>query len=215
MSTRKNSPLLRLSKLVFTGAATLAPLVGTLWLLFIIYKLLLRVGVAMVDFVWRFVLYLNPHSPQKPDFPGVEFVHFMLPILLLLGVALLLATPLGRQTRRAMEAVLVRLPLIGFIYKSLSQFVGAVQDLGGERKFKSVVFVEYPSPGCRLIGFVTGEFQEHADCEGVTSVFVPTSPNPLTGFLILIDNDKIQPSNMTVEEASKMVLSAGLVTPKN
>lgn len=213
MRTRNNSPVIRLSKLVFTGAAALAPLVGTLWLLFIIYKLLLKVGDGMVDFVWRMLLTLSSQPPQKPEFPGVEVVHFLLPLVLLLGAGLLLSNPVGRHARRGMEAVLTRLPLVGFIYKSLAQFVGAVQELGGERKFKSVVFVEYPSPGCRLIGFVTGEFQENADCAGVTSVFVPTSPNPLTGFLILIDNEKIQPSDMTVEQASKMVLSAGLVTP--
>ena len=212
----KNKSLWRqLSKYVFAGAAALGPLVGTLWLLYIIYKLLLKVGDSMVHFIWNLVLYISgqKQDPLPAQLQGVEFIHFLLPVLLLLGAGLLLANPTGKKIVRVAEAVITRLPLVGFIYKALAQFFGAIKGLEGERKFKSVVFVEYPSPGCRLIGFVTGEFQEHSECEGLTSVFVPTSPNPLTGFLILIENEKIQTSNMTVEEASKMVLSAGLVTP--
>ncbi|MFT5883084.1 MAG: putative membrane protein [Crocinitomicaceae bacterium] len=213
MQLRKKSPWIRLSKLILAGAAAIGPMVGSIWLLYIIYKLLLKMGNSMVNFMWRFVLHLGDHPSEPPQFPGVGFLHFLLPLLILLGAGVFLANPIGKKMLRAVEAVVTRLPFVGFIYKSLGQLVGAIKGLEGERKFKSVVFVEYPSPGCRMIGFVTGEFQEHPECEGLTSVFVPTSPNPLTGFLVLIENDKIQPSNMTVEEASKMVLSAGLVTP--
>ena len=213
MEARNKSLWVQLSKLILAGAAALGPLVGTIWLLYIIYKLLLKVGESLVGFLWRFVLQLSNHASAPPQFPGIGLLHFLLPLLILLGAGFLLANPAGKKVMKVIAAVVTRLPLVGFIYKALAQFFGAVEGLKGERKFKSVVFVEYPSPGCRLIGFVTGEFQEHAECEGLTSVFVPTSPNPLTGFLILIDNEKIQPSEMTVEQASKMVLSAGLVTP--
>ena len=214
MQLKNKSPWARLSKLILAGGVVIGPMVGTLWLLYIIYKLLLKVGDSMVNFIWRFVLYLSNHTSTPPQFPGIGFIHFLLPLLVLLGAGFLLANPTGKRMLRVVESVVIRLPLVGFIYKALSQFVGAIEGLEGERKFKSVVFVEYPSSGCRLIGFVTGEFQEHSECEGLTSVFVPTSPNPLTGFLILIENEKIQPSNMSVEEASKLVLSAGLVTPR-
>lgn len=213
MEGRNKSLWVQLSKLILAGAAALGPLVGTIWLLYIIYKLLVKVGDSLVDFLWRFVVQLSNDAAAPPQFPGIGFLHFLLPLLILLGAGFLLANPAGKKVMKIISAVVTRLPLVGFIYKALAQFFGAVDGLKGERKFKSVVFVEYPSPGCRLIGFVTGEFQEHAECEGLTSVFVPTSPNPLTGFLILIENEKIQPSEMTVEEASKMVLSAGLVTP--
>lgn len=213
MQVKNNRPWIRLSKLILAGAAALGPLVGTIWLLYIIYKLLLKMGESLVGFLWRFVLKLSNHVPDPPEFPGIGLLHFLLPLLILLGAGFLLANPAGKKVLKVIAAVVTRLPLVGFIYKALDQFFGAVEGLKGERKFKSVVFVEYPSPGCRLIGFVTGAFQENSECEGLTSVFVPTSPNPLTGFLILIENEKIQPSEMTVEEASKMVLSAGLVNP--
>ena len=106
-----------------------------------------------------------------------------------------------------------RVPYLGFIYSTLKQFVDAVKNLGGDRKFKSVAYIEYPSPGCRLLGFVTGNYHDAQTGTDVTTVFIPTSPNPMTGFTVIVDDDKVQDSSMTLEEASKMILSAGLVPP--
>jgi uncharacterized membrane protein len=91
--------------------------------------------------------------------------------------------------------------------------VDAVKNLCGERKKKSVAYIEYPSPGCRLLGFVTGNYYDAQIGKNVTTVFIPTSPNPMTGFTIIIDDDKVEDSSMSLEEASKMILSAGLVAP--
>ena len=110
------------------------------------------------------------------------------------------------------------MPRIGeqiVIYAALKQFVDALRNLGGPRKFKGVAYVEYPSPGCRLLGFVTGNFHDPQTGKDVTSIFVPTSPNPMTGFIIIADDDKVFDSEMTLEEASKMILSAGLVSPES
>jgi uncharacterized membrane protein len=91
--------------------------------------------------------------------------------------------------------------------------VDALRNLGGPRKFKGVAYVEYPSPGCRLLGFVTGNFHDPQTGKDVTSIFLPTSPNPMTGFIVVVDDDKLIDCDMTLEEASKMILSAGLVSP--
>ena len=85
--------------------------------------------------------------------------------------------------------------------------------MGGTRKFKGVAWVEYPSPGCRLLGFVTGTFQDAKSGKEMTSVFIPTSPNPMTGFVIVVDDDRLEMSQLSVEEATKLLLSAGLVAP--
>lgn len=110
---------------------------------------------------------------------------------------------------------MTRVPILGFFYSSLKQFVDALKNLGGNRKFKGVAYVEYPSPGCRLIGFVTGNYYDPETDRNVTSVFIPTSPNPMTGFVIIMDDDKVFNSNMTLEEAGKLVISAGLVAPNS
>ena len=73
--------------------------------------------------------------------------------------------------------------------------------------------MEYPSPGCRLLGFVTGSFLDAKTGKVVTSVFIPTSPNPMTGFVVVVDEDRLEVSQLSVEEATKLLLSAGLVAP--
>jgi uncharacterized membrane protein len=206
-------PWLRVSKLTLTGVATVVPLVGTIWLLFIIIRMLMRGGQTMVNFVWRNLRGRTGDDSNTLEFFGVQLLHFVLPLAVFFGVGLFVVSPPGRHAVRAIEAVVSRLPLIGFIYNAIKQFVTAIQDLGSERQFKSVVYVEYPSPGCKLLAFVTGNFFDKQQGKDVTSVFIPTSPNPLTGFMVLIEDDKVQPCAMSVEEASKMVLSAGLVTP--
>ena len=108
-----------------------------------------------------------------------------------------------------------RVPYLGAVYSALKQFVDAVKNLGGERKFKSVAYVEYPSPGCRLLGFVTGNYHDTQSGEDVTTVFIPTSPNPMTGFTLIVEDVKVEDSAMSLEEASKMILSAGLVAPES
>ena len=99
MEGRNKSLWLQLTKLILAGAAALGPLVGTIWLLYIIYKLLLKVGESLVDFLWRFVLYLSNHASAPPQFPGVGFLHFLLPLLILLGAGFFLATPSGTKGR--------------------------------------------------------------------------------------------------------------------
>ena len=74
---------------------------------------------------------------------------------------------------------------------------------------------EYPSPGCRLLGFVTGNYHDTQSGEDVTTVFIPTSPNPMTGFTLIVEDVKVEDSAMSLEEASKMILSAGLVAPES
>lgn len=206
-------PLLRVSKLTLTGLAAVVPLAGTAWLIFIIIRMLIRGGMAMLDFVWRNVGRLTGNEVEHLDFFGVQLLQFLLPLALFFGVGLFVVSPPGRQAVRVVEAVVSRLPLVAFIYNALRQFVTAIQELGAERQFKSVVYVEYPSPGCNLLAFVTGNFHDKQQGKDVTSVFIPTSPNPLTGFMVLIEDEKVVPCDMSVEEATKMVLSAGLVTP--
>ena len=119
----------------------------------------------------------------------------------------------GRAAVNWIDGAITRVPILGFIYATLKQFVDALRNLGGPRKFKGVAYVEYPSPGCRLLGFITGNFRDPQTGKDVTSIFLPTSPNPMTGFIVIVDDDKIFDCEMSLEEASKMILSAGLVSP--
>ncbi len=215
-------PLMRkLVGYMLAGLAAIIPVMGTIWLLVLIYKVLLRVGDAIIE---RILMILNGFrwysrgvedvfTPWHFDFWGADMVRFLIPVLLLLMMGYAVASKPGHRLWHWMEQMMQRIPYLGYIYSALKQFVDAIRDLGGERNFKSVAYIEYPSPGCKMMGFVTGNYRDPQTNRDVTTVFVPTSPSPLTGFIVIVDDDKVQDSDMTLEEATKMIVSAGLVAP--
>ena len=208
----------KLTKFLLTGLAAVIPIVGTLWLLIVIYKVLMRVGDEMIKALLKCLNLLRSGTDLTTEnfaFYGSDLVRFLIPVFLLFIVGFAVANRPGRKLISWMDLAMQRIPYLGFIYATLKQFVDALKNLGGERKFKSVAYIEYPSPGCRLLGFVTGNYFDAQVDKHVTTVFIPTSPNPMTGFAIIIEDDKVQHSDMSLEEASKMILSAGLVPPRS
>lgn len=212
---KKHPRVRRFMGLLLTGLAAVVPIVGTIWLLVLIYKILMRVGDSLLKGSLKVLNAVSGAGLESSDFAfyGSNFARFLIPVFLLLLVGSAVANRPGRKVMHWMNSAMQRIPYLGFIYSALKQFVDAVKNLGGDRKFKSVAYVEYPSPGCRMIGFVTGNYHDAQTGQDVTTVFIPTSPNPMTGFIIIIEDDKVQNSDMTLEEASKMILSAGLVAP--
>jgi uncharacterized membrane protein len=141
-----------------------------------------------------------------------------------IGLAIGIVTVIGRSARnyfgrRAIEWMdtgLARLPLINKIYPIIKQ---VQETLTSDKKnaFKTVVLVEFPSPGMRSIGFITSE--QHAEVQARTNehvicVFVPTTPNPTTGFLILVTEDKLIRLDMSVTDGIKYLISVGSVVPQ-
>jgi len=113
------------------------------------------------------------------------------------------------------EQFLYRLPLINRIYRAIKQISGAF--LGeGKGMFKSVVLVQYPRSGIYSIGFITTETKESVDKKTGTStvnVFIPTTPNPTSGMLVMVPKGDITHLEMSVEDGLKLVVSGGVVTP--
>lgn len=120
-----------------------------------------------------------------------------------------------RQVFSAVERQFARLPMVGKIYSAVRDIA---QAFGGEHKtaFSRVVLVEWPSKGRYVIGFVTqegrGEVQAKTP-EQVVNVFVPTTPNPTSGYLILAARESLIPLEMSVEDGMKLVISGGVVGP--
>ncbi|GAA5480959.1 hypothetical protein Hsar01_00164 [Haloferula sargassicola] len=215
----RSSGLKRAFSTLLAGVASVIPILATLWILVLIYKILGEAGDAIIDGLYDFLNQLRGQRAGDPgfwrfEFPGSEFLRALLPVLIVFSVGFAVTNSLGRHILQWIELRFERIPVIGFLYSSIQQLVEAIKGMGSERNFKGVAFVEYPSPGCRLVGFVTGSFHDSRTGTEVTSVFIPTAPNPLTGFVVLMDNDRITMSDMSLEEASKLILSAGLVAPE-
>jgi len=214
----KHPRLRKILKPFIAGMATVIPILATGWIVVLVFRLLHQIGLKIIQAILAALNTLR--GVKKNDdlwtiegFPGDDFLWLLIPLALLFITGLAVTNRPGKRISRWIDDTLTRIPLLGAIYSTIKQFVDAVRNLGEPQKFKGVAYVEYPSPGCRLIGFITGNFTDSKTGKGVTSVFLPTSPNPMTGFVVLIDDDKVQISDMTLEEAGKMILSAGIVAP--
>jgi len=211
--------LRKILKPFLAGMATIIPVLATGWIVVLVFRLLNKIGLAIINGFLESLNFIRGVREDSKDawtledFPGDDFLWLLIPLALLFLVGLAVTNRPGKKATRWIDDFIIRIPLLGFVYSTVKQFVDAVRNLGGPQKFKGVAYVEYPSPGCRLIGFITGNFKDPQTGKATTSIFIPTSPNPMTGFVVLMDDEKVFKSDMTLEEAGKMILSAGLVAP--
>jgi len=176
----------------------------------------LVITVAVIRFLFDFTsgILLPVIDPALADWPasaraGISLV-ILLVILYLLGAT---ATNIvGRRVLSLGESLVLRLPFVKVIYSVSKQVVAAFQGQGG-KAFKSVVFVQFPHPGVRSIGFVTADMTRD-DGSVWSTVFVPTTPNPTTGFLQIVPRESLEQTGYTVEEGIKMVMSLGVLVPE-
>ncbi|MYE90575.1 DUF502 domain-containing protein [Candidatus Poribacteria bacterium] len=134
-------------------------------------------------------------------------------ILIVYLVGLIVSNFLGQKLLGAGERILTKIPLVREVYAPVKQVVQMALMTSSSSKFSRAVAVKTPGSTIRVIGFVTGEFHEEGNPVPVSSVFVPTSPNPTTGVLLFCDPEIIYETNMKVETAMKMLISGGIVAP--
>ena len=177
------------------------------------------VPVAVTVFALRFLfsftagILLPVVDPALADWPWAWKAAVSLGMLLA-GVYVLgeIATHVvGRRILGLGEAVLLRVPFVKVVYRISKQVVSAFQG-SGVRAFQSVVFVAFPHPGMRALGFVTSTI-EREDGSVWKTVFVPTTPNPTTGFLQVVAAEDLVETDFSVEEGVKMVMSLGVLMP--
>jgi uncharacterized membrane protein len=157
--------------------------------------------------------------PWRPEalfgryIPGLGII---LSLLLLLGTGVLVRNLFGRQIVQGFENLVRRIPVVGPVYGGAKTFSETVLTDKG-RSFKQVVLVRFPHHDVYSIGFITSEELEEVQArtaEDVTCVLVPTTPNPTTGFLILVPKQDVIYLDMSVDEAVKFALTLGVVVPK-
>lgn len=155
----------------------------------------------------------NPETYLPFSIPGLGLV---VTLAFLTFVGMLAAGFAGRTLVRTGERALARMPIIRGVYGTLKQIFETVL-AQSSRSFREVVLIEYPRRGIAAIGFVTGptrgEVQDLAEGE-LVNVFLPTTPNPTSGFLLFVPKDDLIHLDMTIEEGIKMVISGGIVAPK-
>lgn len=191
---------------LIAGLIVIAPLTVTLWVLSWIFGLLDGI---IGESIYRALGYAI--GRERLVVPGLGLLALF---LLLLGAGWLTERAVGSRLIKWWNDLLERVPVVRRIYGASNRIVRSV--FGTEAKsFKTVVLVEWPADGRWSIGFLTGEapaaIRRHAG--ELVSVFVPTTPNPTTGFLLMTPPARVIPIEMTVDEAFTFILSAGSVRP--
>ncbi|MDP1832648.1 MAG: DUF502 domain-containing protein [Geothrix sp.] len=195
-------------KYLLAGLITLLPLVVTLWILKGIFTTL--AGIFRGPLTWA------AHQIQMPDPPawGLSLFSALATVLLLLLVGALVGNFIGRQLLAWLDELMMYVPVVKTIYGAIRQLLGAIQS-GHGGSFKEVVLVEWPYPGSYTLGFVASR-----DCswaipggQGMIAVYVPTSPNPTSGYVVMIEATKVKPVELSADQALTWAVSGGVVVP--
>ncbi len=170
----------------------------------------------LVDLMDRSLLLLPP--AWRPEaligihIPGLGVV---LAILLVMLTGVIAANLLGRKLVSAWESVLSRIPLVRNIYSAVKQLLQTVFSAGSS-SFRRVLLIQYPRKGIWTVAFQTGHSTDEIQAKtegGMITVFVPTTPNPTSGFVIMVPAEETLELDMTIEDGLKMVMSLGMVVP--
>ena len=149
----------------------------------------------------------QPHLILGYSIPGFGVI---LALLLFLLTGVLVTNWLGQKLVLWGEALLHKIPLVRMIYQTTKQIIQALFMSEG-KSFRQVVMIEYPRQGCWTLAFLTGQVQPKPDATVLNTVFVPTTPNPTSGFFLMIAEQDMQRLDISVEEALKMILSLGAI----
>ncbi len=200
-----------LQKIFIAGLLTVLPLTITFWLLKVLFE-----GVDSIFRPWII------HALERLAFSGQDIIAYVpglgiaVTVMLILLVGLLVTNIVGKKMVEVLDYILSRIPLVRTIYTASKQFLETISLANSGDEYNKVVLVEYPRRGLYSLGFVTcdstGEPQ-YATKEDVVNVFVPTTPNPTSGMLIMIPRKDLINLSMSVEDGLKLVVSAGIVTP--
>lgn len=205
---RKPGIISRLRASFLTGLIVIAPIGLTIWLLW-----------TLMGWVDGFVLPLvparfNPEQYVGINLRGVGVIFFLLFTIVIGWIAKGL---IGRSLLRWAESLVDRTPVVRSIYSGIKQIAETVF-AQSERSFEKACLIEYPRKGIWAIGFIStnakGEISRRIPVdENLVSIFLPTTPNPTSGFLLFVPRSDVIELNMTIEESAKLVISAGLVYP--
>jgi uncharacterized membrane protein len=200
---KKKSLALKLRNYFITGIVVLIPIGFTLYL----SRFLINISTKLVP------AGLNPNNYIPYAIPGIEILLTIIFITIVGGLSL---SFLGKKVLQIVDNLFKRIPILRTIYSAIVQMTDSFRNQEGLKK--SVVLVEYPRKGSWAVGFATkenkGELKDKTNKE-LINVFVPTTPNPTSGFLLMFPKEDVIYLDMGFEEASKFIVSAGTSNPKS
>ncbi len=201
---KKNRTLLQtLRNYFFTGIVVSIPIAFTLYLTLFLIKVSSKIIPQEI----------NPNNYLPLPIPGLEILVSIIFITLIGGLSL---SFIGKKFLQIINKLFEKIPVLRTIYSSIGQMTETLTQKKGKKK--TVVLIEYPRKGTWAVGFATkentGEIKNKTN-KDLVNVFVPTTPNPTSGFLLMFPKDEVIYLDISFEEASKFIVSAGTSNPKN
>ena len=196
-SQKKRNVLARLRNNFIAGVVVLIPIGITIYLTLFIIKISSKILPKE----------LNPNNYLPYNIPGVEII---ISIILITFIGWLSLSIIGKKLLEIFNNILKRIPILRTIYSAFEQMLDMFTK--SDKKSKNVVLVEYPRKGSWAVGFATKENKSeisHKSKQNLVNVFVPTTPNPTSGFLLMFPKEEVIYLDMSFEEASRFIVSAG------
>lgn len=207
----------------FSGLLVVAPLAGSLYVLVVLSRWVYRnvvvyplVPLRALDLLYQVLPHWSEHWVTK----AIHLLEFGVILLALMAltslIGLVTKLRLGRWALGIGERMVKKIPLIGVIYSGLKQLLQAI--VSTKESFTQVVMVQFPRPGFWSIGFLSKEvnpmFTEAIEAKKLYAVFVPTTPNPTTGFFMMVPEEDVKIIALSVEDAFKIIMSGGFAQPE-
>ena len=186
---------------IFTGLLSILPIAATYWILLKLFQFFSTPGAAIVEFIFK-----DKVPKYVPELAG-----FILTILFISFAGMVVSNVLGKRIYAWFETVLSRIPVVSIVYRTIKQITSSLS--GPNRQaFKKVVYIEYPRKGIWTLTMVTGESINKTG-EKYYHIFVPTTPNPTSGYMLYIPQNDTLETEMSVEEGLKIIISGGMLAP--
>ena len=197
----------RLRSYLLTGILVTAPVVITFWIVLTLINAFDNIVTPLIPQKY------NPNTYLPRDIPGIGLVVL---ITFLIGIGFITANFLGRWVVNKTEVLFQNTPFIKFFYNTIKQILETVLS-SKSNAFRKAVLLEYPRKGLWVIGFTTGEVRGQMNKtfkSKMINVFVPTTPNPTSGFLLLVPEKDLKYLDLKVDDAIRTVVSAGIISGK-
>ena len=185
-----------------TGLFSIIPLAITYYIITKLFSIFSKPGQGLIN-------YLFP----KANLPFIDLlIGFILTFLFIYFLGLVISNVLGKKLYSLFESILSRIPLVSYIYNTIKQITETLK-ISQKHAFKKVVYIEYPKENIWTIALVTGESK---DKDGISyyQIFVPTTPNPTSGFMLYIKKEDTKETNLSIDEGLKIVISGGMLAPE-
>ena len=203
----------KIQQYLLTGLISIIPIYLTYWIIKNLFLFFSGPGGIIVG------LFLPDFINQNYEFGGITLISllqktlgFILTIASLYLLGLIISNVFGKKLYKLFESLLEKIPFVSKVYKSIKQITSSLSGTNS-KAFQKVVLVEYPRKGLWTISMVTGETLDDND-EKYYNIFVPTTPNPTSGYLLFIKSNETKKLDLTVEEGLKIIVSGGMISPE-